>query len=1030
MVTLKIYRNHLKFICLTFCLLSIFSQSNGQEKPKVQQQELYDNLIEEKCVARPRVDMLPPPGLPVDKMIYCDEQLVASVSAEKLATIVDGEDFKAKLLDTYANSDIYNLNSKRMRCEDKTSNLATIGWENALAYPCKLSNGGWPHLVVLLPRKDKLYIAEGAPSLLPTLISAVYPKRKEEPLKSAYIESLQEIFGGPIPMASSKDLKNFDKILADARTANTQGRYQDSETLFRKALNLQTKLLNNKDISIAETLMDLALNVSNQGRDEEALALFRRAEPIIQVSPNDSDRARFASYQGYHEANSKRYDKALQFASGAVGAWRKITAGPSVDFSSLFGESSDADPRAAEKGELSLALNLQANMALRLEQNELAQAAASEALQILNDTRGLPRWWKADVLLTLGKIASVQGRLSAAEKFLNAALAERGISTGDGPHLLPIRFALAKAYASEGMHTSSIITYRQIFKKIKSFPVGTKVNIKKEDILPFADSIVQHAITINDDTEKQGLFNEAFDAFQLLRPSVVADTIAKASARLVINDPDLAKLLADIQDAERERDAANVELSYESSLPDDQRSKLIEDQLTLRKKTAFLQLQKLNKQVNTNYPDYATLTAPKPLTTVQFRNRLGATEGAISFIVGENTSFIQLIRRDGIFIGKINEGEESLNESIQALRSALELKAGTINEFDLSLAYSLYNRLFSSVQDRILDLNHLIIIPSGPLAGLPFSLLVEKDPKDSSYEEASWLISRMAFSYSPSLKTFYSQRTAVTNAKPTKKLFAIANPLLTGQKIQKKNSETALSTLATSCRQAGPASSDLIRSLAPLPDTENEINNVKNSLGKTKKSDVRIFTRKDANEEKLRQVKLDDYKVLYFATHGLLPGELKCQAEPGLVLTPPKKANSRNNDGLLEASEIASLKLNADLVVLSACNTAGSGGKFGGDALSGLAEAFFYAGAKSLVVSHWQVPSKATASLMSKMFKELGPELKLGASLAMRKAQTTLINKKETSHPFFWAAFVVVGDGIADSWLPIARGEKLAKNAN
>ena len=80
-------------------------------------------------------------------------------------------------------------------------------------------------------------------------------------------------------------MKNFDKILADARTANTQGRYQDSESLFRKALDLQTKLLNEKDISIAETLMDLALNVSNQGRDEEALALFRRAEPIIQVSP-------------------------------------------------------------------------------------------------------------------------------------------------------------------------------------------------------------------------------------------------------------------------------------------------------------------------------------------------------------------------------------------------------------------------------------------------------------------------------------------------------------------------------------------------------------------------------------------------------------------------------------------------------------------------------------------------------------------------------------------------------------------------
>ena len=101
------------------------------DKPKIQQQELYDNLIDEKCVARPRVDMLPPPGLPVDKMIYCNDQLVASVSAAKLTAIEEGEDFKAMLMDTYASSRVYNLNSKRMRCEDKTTNLAKIKWENA-----------------------------------------------------------------------------------------------------------------------------------------------------------------------------------------------------------------------------------------------------------------------------------------------------------------------------------------------------------------------------------------------------------------------------------------------------------------------------------------------------------------------------------------------------------------------------------------------------------------------------------------------------------------------------------------------------------------------------------------------------------------------------------------------------------------------------------------------------------------------------------------------------------------------------------
>ena len=125
----------------------------------------------------------------------------------------------------------------------------------------------------------------------------------------------------------------------------------------------------------------------------------------------------------------------------------------------------------------------------------------------------------------------------------------------------------------------------------------------------------------------------------------------------------------------------------------------------------------------------------------------------------------------------------------------------------------------------------------------------------------------------------------------------------------------------------------------------------------------------DATERNLRAQPLDQYRVLYFATHGLLPGELHCQAEPGLVLSPPATpARSTDEDGLLEASEIAGLKLNADLVVLSACNTAASGGSFGGEALAGLADAFFDAGARAVLASHWEVPSLATVKLMTGLF--------------------------------------------------------------
>jgi CHAT domain-containing protein len=223
--------------------------------------------------------------------------------------------------------------------------------------------------------------------------------------------------------------------------------------------------------------------------------------------------------------------------------------------------------------------------------------------------------------------------------------------------------------------------------------------------------------------------------------------------------------------------------------------------------------------------------------------------------------------------------------------------------------------------------------------------------------------------------------------------------------------------LARYCRQEGPADPALLRALAPLPDTNIELQAVAEALraggGRTT-----LLARQQATEQVLRKQALHDYRVIYFATHGLLPGELRCRSEPALVLTPEDRADRREEDGLLEASEIASLRLNADLVVLSACNTAGFDQRGGGDSLSGLAEAFLYAGARSLLASHWQVSSLATTQLMTRLFGRLGPDVTQGAAEALRQAQIALSTEPATAHPFFWAAFTLIGDGIDRSRLP------------
>jgi CHAT domain-containing protein len=157
--------------------------------------------------------------------------------------------------------------------------------------------------------------------------------------------------------------------------------------------------------------------------------------------------------------------------------------------------------------------------------------------------------------------------------------------------------------------------------------------------------------------------------------------------------------------------------------------------------------------------------------------------------------------------------------------------------------------------------------------------------------------------------------------------------------------------------------------------------------------------------------------VVHFATHGLLAGDTEAMArregEPALVMTPPDRPENGNDDGLLTASEVMQLKLNADWVILSACNTA-AGDKLGAEPLSGLARAFFYAGARALLVSHWPVYSDAAAQLIDKTFAELRQHRTIGRSEALRRAMVDLMDdprQEDNPHPSIWAPFSLAGEG-------------------
>lgn len=879
-----------------------------------------------------------------------------------------------------------------------------------LVQTCRLRQGDWPYVGVSYIRDGRLVQAMGIPALAGLFLSrppGLPAQAASAPdLGARLLERLEAVMGANALRYGPGDLQRYASLMDLGRLNNSLENFGEAETAYRQALELQTRALGDRSPALADALLSLALEVSNQGRADEADGLFRRAEGAIETSIDQSPLALLLSYRAFHSINSGRSDEALSLASQASALRRaEVEALDGGDFGGdgrgLIGN------RTAARGNLVHGLLLEASVATRLGQYPLAIKAANEALDLYERTGGLPPWWHNRILGAYGIALAGGGRTAEGVRMLSLAVGSSRNLFGDGWIAGSTLLELGRVYAEDGQMALAIAAFRKGMAMVAA-DVTAPPGLPTERIIPYLAAAAD--LADKSPPDREALHREMFAVAQRIREGVTGQTIARAMARIATDDAALAELLRLQQDAARKRDRLSMDLAAETARQDRDAGR--EGQIRKELADAGAAVDRLRLELAERFPDYNRLRKTQPVSAEEVMRLLDPGEAMVTVVAGRTRSFGFVVDERGVQAYRIAPGAADIARRVAEIRKGVTPRLDTLPAFDLEASHALYADILGPVRERLAASGRIAMVPAGALSSLPPGLLVTETPrKPGAYAEASWLVREHAVTVAPSIPALVALRSNRARPAAPEPFVGFGAPSFKGSKAGGTDKDgDALDRLRTACLPNGPLDPELLRSLTPLPETEREVRSVAKAL---RASDEAVLVGGGVTKAALRGRDLSRFKVVYFATHGLLPGELRCQAEPGLALSPPaSRPADTADDGLLRASEITAFRLNANLVVLSACNTAGASGAPGGEALSGLAEAFFFAGARAVLVSHWKVPSAETATLMTTAFQKLGDRTSGVAdpAAALAESQRALALQGGTAHPFYWAAFTLVGD--------------------
>jgi CHAT domain-containing protein/tetratricopeptide (TPR) repeat protein len=541
---------------------------------------------------------------------------------------------------------------------------------------------------------------------------------------------------------------------------------------------------------------------------------------------------------------------------------------------------------------------------------------------------------------------------------------------------------------------------------------------------------------------------EAFRIADVARGQQVQRALDASAARSGAKTPALAELVRQEQDTRKAIGALSGALVNQLSLPAQEQD--ADAVANLRSELVELQRSRheLSARIAREFPAYARLVNPPPLTIDQVRAVLRPGEALLSTYVTPDRTFVWALPRSGpVAFATAPVGTRTLAESVAELRRSLDpsaLAVGDIPAFDVQRSHELFRQLLEPVGAGWRGATSLLVIAHGPLAQLPFSVLVTRDvtlrPDPgtlfSGYRDVAWLARSHAITVLPSATSLVTLRALPAGDARRHPFVGFGDPYFSEEQARSAaRRETATPAAAESVATRGGLSlvrrrapttegvtSSELAQLPPLPETAEEIRSIARAVHADPTTDVFLGAR--ANEQTVRSLDLARYRVLAFATHGLVPGELDGLTQPALALSAPAVAKV-DGDGLLTMEKILGLRLNADWVVLSACNTA-SGSGAGSEAVSGLGRAFFYAGARALLVSNWPVETSSAKTLITELFRRQQAEPGLTRAQALQQTMTWLLDGQGATdprtggeaftyaHPLFWAPFTLVGDGGGD----------------